>query len=156
MLARSRFTVGGRVKKSHQAISRFKAARISRVKRPQKQNTVHTQGGAAAPQDSSTANTEDSTRPGPHIDNLTKGWEFWKFAWAILGPIVALTTFYFNFTPSVSITPTVNIDKTQTYSTQIEITNTGRVPIYDLIFSCGISTPGARLVVGKLSTCLSG
>jgi hypothetical protein len=75
-------------------------------------------------------------------------WEYWKSSWVVLGPVFALITFYSSFTPTISITPGPSLDKTQTYSTQILITNIGRVPIYDLSFGCGFgSGPGTMRVV---------
>jgi hypothetical protein len=67
---------------------------------------------------------------------LRSGWGLWKFAWALLGPVFG----YLNFSPSISIATGATIDPHQIYSTIILITNTGRVPVYDLSFGCGIGS----------------
>lgn len=74
----------------------------------------------------------------------------WQEFWSVVGPIFVLITFYSNFTPAIAIGPSVNLDKAQTYSTQILITNTGRVPVYDLTFSCLFGGPTGRMDVYRL------
>ena len=85
----------------------------------------------------------------------TKGqraWKAWQVFWAFFGPLFSLTAFWFNVTPTVTIEPSVNIDPSKLYATQILITNRGHVPIYDLTFACGIGAGGGATVMNGMLT----
>jgi hypothetical protein len=86
----------------------------------------------------------------PRVKRSVQAWDWWKALWALFGPIFALITFYSNFTPAISIVPGSNLDGTQSYFTQILITNTGRVPVYDLAFACGFGTNSGTVHIGRI------
>jgi hypothetical protein len=77
-------------------------------------------------------------------------WNSWKAFWAFVGPIIAITGFWFTMTPAITVEPSVNTDPAKIYATQIMITNRGHVPIYDLRFSCGIGAGGGRTTFNGL------
>jgi hypothetical protein len=123
------------VKKLHSAISRAKTKRAAKLKQLKGERAAPI---LAAPP-ASIPKSGEKTESDKETEKSTgkRRWEIWKTGWAFLGPIVGLITFWYNFTPSLMISAGSNIDKTQRYSTQVIITNTGRVPIYDLTFTCG-------------------
>jgi hypothetical protein len=86
----------------------------------------------------------------PKAKRSAQAWDWWKALWVLFGPIFALITFYTNFTPAISITPGPNLDKAQAYFTQILITNTGHVPVYDLGFACGFGSNSGTVHIGHL------
>jgi hypothetical protein len=82
--------------------------------------------------------------------------EVWKDIWAIVGPAVALTAFAFLLWPQVQIEPSAHLDPAKPLATQFKITNTGRIPVYNVTFRCeygfplrfehsGLDVPGTEL-----------
>ncbi len=65
-----------------------------------------------------------------------KVWGAWKEVWAILGPCIALTGFFFLLKPQVEIDPSVNLDPAEPLATQFLISNKGHVPVYNIQFGC--------------------
>lgn len=124
------------MKKLHSAASRAKAKRVAKVFK-------HLPGDRAVPVSAATStqkggeNTDSNKQTGKSTTPGKRFWEVWKTGWAFVGPIVGLTTFWYNFVPSLTVSLGSNLDKTQLYSTQIIITNTGKLSIYDLKFTCG-------------------
>jgi hypothetical protein len=103
-----------------------------------------------AKENSNTPDIDHKLSIKPKIKVSVRGWNWWKALWAFLGPIFGFITLYSNFTPAISIVPGPNLDKTQAYSTQIVITNTGRVPVYDLWFSCGLGVSSGPMYIQHL------
>ncbi len=95
---------------------------------------------------------EDKGAPPPAKSTRQHLWKGWQVFWAFAGPIMAVIGFWIAMTPTISIEPGVNIDLSQTYSTQIVVTNRGHVPIYDVTFRCGIGVGGGLLSVEELTT----
>ncbi len=92
------------------------------------------------------APTEPTPAPGPPAkprgSTRAKIWQGWKAFWALAGPLMALVSIIFLLTPQITIEPSVDLDPQQPLATQFLITNRGKVPIYDVRFSCGIGRPG--------------
>jgi hypothetical protein len=134
------------LKKSQPNISRARAARLTKQHKNLSPLVTHSQVDGESPQENS-KEYKDSTKTKESIVRpQLRAWGLWKTAWAFIGPIVGLITFYTNFTPAISIAPGVNIDKTQTFSTQLLVTNTGRVPVYNLTFSCGFGSSNLMVI----------
>jgi hypothetical protein len=128
------------VKKSHASLSRAQARRLAEATKHEPAPT-HTE---EKPKDNSTPHGISAPEK---RTVLGLAWKGWQVSWALLGPIFG----YLNFAPAISITPGPNLDKTQTYSTQIFITNTGKVPVYDLSFSCVFGGATGRMDVRNLA-----
>jgi hypothetical protein len=73
-------------------------------------------------------------------------WKIWEVFWAFTGPIIAVIALWFEMRPLVTVEPSVNIEPTNLYATQILITNRGHVPVYGVHFGCGIGAGGGRTV----------
>jgi hypothetical protein len=105
------------------------------------------------------APTAPTPAPGPPAKpgrpTRAKIWQGWKEFWALAGPLMALVSLVFLFTPQITIEPTVNLDPQQPLATQFLITNRGKVPIYDVRFSCRIGGPGGTNMRDLSSSTLS-
>jgi hypothetical protein len=100
--------------------------------------------------------TEPTTGPGPPAKprGSTRGkiWQGWKEFWALAGPLMALVSIAFLLMPQITIEPSVNLDPQQPLTTQFLITNRGKVPVYEVRFSCGIGGPGGTHIGMSSST----
>lgn len=67
-----------------------------------------------------------------------QAFEAYKNFWALVGPIVAVVGASAYWSPSVVISAGTNIDPTQTLQTDLLITNTGHLPVYNVRFQCAI------------------
>jgi hypothetical protein len=74
---------------------------------------------------------------------------YWKLFWAIGGPLIAAISTAMNFQPELSITTGANIDPTQTFAMQFAVSNTGRVPVRNLRFSCSLRG-GGPVFIGSM------
>src|SRR5580693_7100519 len=101
---------------------------------------IHQSNGTAVP--AKAASTESKERG----SIAASTWKLWQVCWAVFGPLMTLAAFCLSIKPSVSIEPGVNIDPTQSYSTQVTITNRGYFSIHNLTFGCGIGGGGATII----------
>lgn len=95
--------------------------------------------------------TDREGPPEPKWKTVRFVWLCWERFWAFAGPLAAVFGFSFNPIPDIVIEPSVNLDPTQTYSTQILIANRGRVPVYELSFSCKIGVGGGSTYIKSLT-----
>jgi hypothetical protein len=102
------------------------------------------------------APTEPTPGPGPPAkprgSTRAKIWQWWKEFWALAGPLMALVSIAFLLMPQITIEPSVNLDPQQPLATQFLITNRGKVPVYEVRFSCGIGGPGGTHIGISSST----
>jgi hypothetical protein len=76
-----------------------------------------------------------------------RAWSGWKEFWAFVGPLALIASLWINFTPSITIEPSANVDPQREYATQFLITNRGHVPVYDARFSCSIGVGGGLTTI---------
>lgn len=74
----------------------------------------------------------------------------WKEFWAYVGPIISLIGCYFLLAPQISVEPTVNLDPSQSLSTQLLIKNTGHVPIYNIRLAADLGGAKGPVYMGHL------
>src|SRR6266566_1677571 len=74
--------------------------------------------------------------------------ELWKNVWAVLGPVLALTSFAFLLWPQIKIDATANPNPADPVSAPFIVTNVGNVPVYNVHFSCALGVGGG--VVGPI------
>jgi hypothetical protein len=140
------------VKKSHASMSRAKARRLAMVAHKSPATHIHaTAETAKVHTTTGTATAKDeSVILEQKVKRSAQAWDWWKALWALFGPIFAVITFYSNFTPAISIAPGPNLDRTQSYFTQILITNTGHLPVYDVSFACGFGASSGTVHIGRI------
>jgi hypothetical protein len=81
---------------------------------------------------------------------IVRFWRWWQFAWAVLGPIFALTGFIYTMWPQVTITTSPTLDPTDPLGTLFVISNSGRLPVRALQFGCQIAA--AQMWLQRITT----
>lgn len=76
-------------------------------------------------------------------------WWGWKEFWAFAGPLISVVGLYFLLRPQITVEPSVNLDPSQTLSTQLLIKNVGHVPIYNVRF--GFALSGGHVYIGRMT-----
>ncbi|MEO6780157.1 MAG: hypothetical protein ABI407_03790 [Bradyrhizobium sp.] len=76
-------------------------------------------------------------------------WWGWKEFWAFAGPLISVVGLYFWLRPQITVEPSVNLDPSQTLSTQLLIKNVGHVPIYNVRF--GFALGGGHVYIGRMT-----
>ncbi len=94
--------------------------------------------------------TRDESAPKTRKSGLGTIWGIWGKAWAIFGPILTIIGSWQLYTPHVAITSGVNLDSSQQFQTQFVVTNTGKVAVYDLRFTCELL--GDAIAIGSLAS----
>jgi hypothetical protein len=74
--------------------------------------------------------------------------EIWKNAWAVLGPIIALTGLAFLLWPQIKIETSATLNQADPLNTQFRIINSGNVSVFNMKFTCGIGFGGGSSYFG--------
>jgi hypothetical protein len=77
-------------------------------------------------------------------------WRYWQLVWAVLGPILAVTSFVYAMWPQVTITTFPTLDPNDPLGTQFLISNNGRLPVRDLQFGCQVAA--AQMWLQRITT----
>ncbi len=67
-----------------------------------------------------------------------------SWAWKALLAAVALVGFAYQFRPEIAVDKDVSLNPSDPFSTQFQITNKGRLSVYDLQFSCVLNSEQFR------------
>jgi hypothetical protein len=78
--------------------------------------------------------------------------QVWKEIWAYLGPAVAILGFWFSFKPTIAITSGSTLDPSQVFGTMFVVTNTGRIPVHNVHFTCSIHAISNKIFVQNLTS----